>query len=103
MPCTLGIRYCGGCRAGYDRAARVDGILRGLRARRLDAVPGYAGYAESAPVALLVCGCMAQCLLRDETLPRTWHYLGPDGHFDGVPASLETVVSVVHEELLKFF
>ena len=96
MKSTLTVRYCGGCQVSYDRTAVVNAILEGLRAKGLDVTPEY---DESLPVAILVCGCMTQCLLRDETLPPTWHRIGPDGYFDSIQRPLEEIVSILHAEL----
>ena len=96
MKRILGIRYCGGCRVGYDRTAYVNDMLAGLRGKGIKAIPEY---DDAVPVTVLICGCMAQCLLRDEILPPTWHYIGPDGCFDGTPLPLEAVVSHLHNEL----
>ena len=96
MKSTLHVRYCGGCQVSYDRTATVNAILEGLRAKGLDVTPEY---DEPTPVAILVCGCMTQCLLRDETIPPTWHRIGPDGYFDSAPRSLEETVSTLYNEL----
>ena len=96
MRYSLAIRYCGGCRVGYDRAAVARALLDGLRDRGLEVFPEY---DEPAPVGILVCGCAAQCLLRDETLPAAWHYIGPGGLFDSAPLSLEAAIERLHNEL----
>ena len=46
MP-SLHVKYCGGCRSGYDRAAWFRGVLSAMRA---------------PDIRVAVCGCPAQCV-----------------------------------------
>ena len=92
----LAVRYCGGCREAYDRPAQVRAILDGLRGKGLDL---SVEYDDETPVGILVCGCHAQCLLREEQTPATWHYLAPDGHFDNTSLPLESIIAILHNEL----
>ena len=92
----LGVRYCGGCREAYDRPELVRSILEGLRGKGLDVSPDY---DAEAPVGILVCGCQAQCLLREAQTPSSWHYLAPDGHIDNTPLPLESIIALLHNEL----
>ena len=84
----LGIRYCGGCRAGYDRADFVREIARHLEQQ---GVAVALDYSPDAAVGLVVCGCSAQCAGREEALPPRWHLVGPDGLFDAVHTAPEAV------------
>lgn len=92
----LAVRYCGGCREAYDRPALVRSILDGLRDTDMDVTPEY---DAPEPVGILVCGCHAQCLLREEETPAFWHYIAPDGYFDNIPLPLESIIAILHNEL----
>lgn len=53
----IGIKYCGGCRSGYDRAAAADQIRAACPEHRFSfAIPG-----ESYDLLLVICGCTARC------------------------------------------
>lgn len=92
----LAVRYCGGCRESYDRPALVRAILGGLRGKGMDVSPEY---DAETPVGILVCGCHAQCLLREEKAPAAWHYIAPDGHFDNMSLPLKSIIAILHNEL----
>ena len=53
----VGLKYCGGCRAQYDRVALVDA----LRRRLAGAVEFVAADSEDAEEILIVCGCPTAC------------------------------------------
>jgi len=62
----IGIKYCGGCRAGYDRVALVE-ELRDRLAEKMEFVPADSGEAEKI---LLVCGCPTACAKVESSLPQ---------------------------------
>ena len=62
---TIGIKYCGGCRAGYDRVALVD-ELRDRLAEKVKFVPAE---SEDAQEILVVCGCPTACAKVESALP----------------------------------
>ena len=60
----VGIRYCGGCRASFDRKAEAGLVIAAIKesdgARGID----FAGASEggSYDILLAVCGCLSRCL-----------------------------------------
>jgi hypothetical protein len=57
----VGLKYCGGCRAGYDRVALVDSI----RERLAQEVEFVAVDSEDAQMILIVTGCSTACAKLD--------------------------------------
>ena len=57
----VGLKYCGGCRAGYDRVAMVDSI----RERLAQEVEFVAADSEDAQMILIVTGCSTACAKLD--------------------------------------
>jgi hypothetical protein len=57
----VGLKYCGGCRAGYDRVAMVDSI----RERLAQKVEFVAADSEDAQMILIVTGCSTACAKLD--------------------------------------
>ena len=57
----VGLKYCGGCRAGYDRVAVVDTI----RERLAQEVEFVAADSEDAQMILIVAGCSTACAKLD--------------------------------------
>jgi hypothetical protein len=57
----VGLKYCGGCRAGYDRVAMVDSI----RERLAQKVEFVAAESEDAQMILIVTGCSTACAKLD--------------------------------------
>jgi hypothetical protein len=57
----VGLKYCGGCRAGYDRVALVDSI----RERLAQEVEFVAADSEEAQMVLIVTGCSTACAKLD--------------------------------------
>jgi 4-hydroxybutyrate CoA-transferase len=73
---TVLVKYCGGCNAGYDRAAFV-GRLRSdfpaatfIYAGIFDPVTGTATGPTEADVVLVVCGCLVRCADHAHLIPR---------------------------------
>jgi len=60
-----GLKYCGGCRAQYDRVALVDD----LRKRLAGTVEFVAADSEDAEEILIVCGCPTACAKVESTRP----------------------------------
>jgi len=58
----VGLKYCGGCRAGYDRVAVVDSI----RERLAQEVEFVAADSEDAQMILIVAGCSTACAKLDK-------------------------------------
>ena len=58
----VGLKYCGGCRAGYDRVAMVDSI----RERLAQKVEFVAAESEDAQMILIVTGCSTACAKLDK-------------------------------------
>jgi len=50
----VGIKYCGGCRASYDRKAEADQAVKDLRFEIAETGVSY-------DVILAVCGCRSLC------------------------------------------
>ena len=59
MP-SLHVKYCGGCRSGYDRVAWFRGVLSAMRA--LDGSIVLSVIVGGADIGVAVCGCPAQCV-----------------------------------------
>lgn len=59
MP-SLHVKYCGGCRSGYDRVAWFRGVLSAMRA--LDGSIVLTDNEAGADIRVAVCGCPAQCV-----------------------------------------
>jgi len=57
----VGLKYCGGCRAGYDRVAMVDSI----RERLAQEVEFVNADSEEAQMILIVTGCSTACARLD--------------------------------------
>ena len=86
----IGIKYCGGCQAFYDRGEWVRTLLDDLR-KQIGEVQSVSPDTDIADMLLIVCGCPTLCIAQcpDETagvgrpngtLP--CHVIGPDGLFD---------------------
>ncbi|HPA74864.1 MAG TPA: hypothetical protein PLB09_09365 [Deltaproteobacteria bacterium] len=57
----VGLKYCGGCRAQYDRV----GLVTTLRERLADDVEFVAADSEDAEMILIVSGCSSACTRLD--------------------------------------
>jgi len=56
-PLVIGLKYCGGCRAGYDRVALVEQIKR-----QLDGQVRFVRHDDpGARIILAVHGCLTAC------------------------------------------
>jgi hypothetical protein len=67
----VGLKYCGGCRAGYDRVAVVDSI----RERFAQEVEFVAAHSEDAQMILIVTGCSTACANLDNVNEVPIHYI----------------------------
>ena len=56
----VGVRFCGGCNPRYDRVAELARLA--ARFPHLRFVPA----TGVQPLVLLVCGCSAQCVERED-------------------------------------
>lgn len=56
-PLKVGLKYCGGCRAGYDRV----GLVACLKERLAGEIEWVAADSEDAEALLIVCGCKTAC------------------------------------------
>lgn len=68
---TIGLKYCGGCRAQYDRVGLVDA----LRERLMDKVDFVAADSEEADMILIVSGCSSACTKLDPVHDRPTRYV----------------------------
>ncbi|MCK9362403.1 MAG: hypothetical protein M0P74_02195 [Syntrophales bacterium] len=64
----MGLKYCGGCRAQYDRVALVDD----LRERLAEKAEFIAADSEDAEEILIVCGCSTSCAKVESALPKLY-------------------------------
>jgi len=67
----VGLKYCGGCRAGYDRVALVDSI----RERLAQKVEFVAADSEDAQMIVIVTGCSTACAKLDNVSELPIHYI----------------------------
>ncbi len=67
----IGLKYCGGCRAGYDRVDMVDSI----RERLAQKVEFVAAHSEDAQMILIVTGCSTACARLDNVSELPIHYI----------------------------
>ena len=56
------VYYCGGCMSHYDRTKAVQGFLQQVNGVQVSE-------SEASDLALLVCGCPAQCTRLPEIPP----------------------------------
>lgn len=91
----LRIKYCGGCKAEYDRPALAQALvaqLATLLERRLEPV----GAGQQARLGLVFCGCPACCADRPDWLVGAdrWHVIGP-GLLDYHPVTTATLAASI--------
>lgn len=67
----VGLKYCGGCRAQYDRVGLVDT----LRERLADNVEFVAADSEDAEMILIISGCSSACTKLDAVHDRPTRYV----------------------------
>ncbi len=65
------MKYCGGCRAGYDRVELVDSI----RDRLGGIVEFVDADSEDAQIILIVSGCSTACTKLDGKIDRPTRYI----------------------------
>lgn len=72
------IKYCGGCKAEYDRPELARTLLAEL-AGLLGRPVGLAAPDQAADLGLVLCGCPACCADRVESRVGAdhWHVIGP--------------------------
>jgi hypothetical protein len=67
----VGLKYCGGCRAGYDRVEMV-GTIRERLAGKAEFVPAD---SEDAEMILIVSGCSSACTQLENIQDLPVHYV----------------------------
>lgn len=67
----VGLKYCGGCRAGYDRVEMV-GTVRERLAGKAEFVSAD---SEEAQMILIVSGCSSACTRLDFAGDRPVHFI----------------------------
>ena len=74
-PKKVGLKYCGGCRARYDRVGAVDSMRR-----RLEGIAEFIHQdSEDAELILIVTGCPSACASRDIKDGRmVWYVTSPE-------------------------
>jgi hypothetical protein len=81
------VKYCGGCNAGYDRAAFVAALERDFPAHTFR----YAHEGDrEGDCLLVVCGCAVRCAATAGLRGRCVTVSGP-GDFGGAYGMLETL------------
>jgi hypothetical protein len=66
-----GLKFCGGCRAGYDRV----GLARSIRERLAGKIEWIAADREDVEEILIVCGCKTACVKLDATADLPVHHI----------------------------
>jgi len=66
----VGLKYCGGCRSGYDRVEMVEASRQRLGTR----VAFVAADSEDAEAILIVSGCSSACTKVDVAGDRPTRY-----------------------------
>lgn len=95
----VGVRYCGGCNAGYDRVALVRRLADALP--ELELVPAEDGTAY--PAALICHGCQVRCTgVSGLSVPAARQIpLTGDGDFTAAKKRLETLLAPPEEIALE--
>jgi hypothetical protein len=71
----IGLKFCGGCRAQYDRV----GIVNSLKERLADHVEFVAADSEDAQEIIIVSGCNTACTKLEAVHDRPTRYItSPD-------------------------
>jgi hypothetical protein len=65
------LKYCGGCRTGYDRV----GMVGTIRERLADKVEFVSADREDAEMVLIVSGCSSACTKLDFDMNRLVHFI----------------------------
>lgn len=81
---TVGVRFCGGCNPRYDRVAAVKKLERQLPQVAFEPAD------SRQPLTLLICGCSAQCVCRDD-LEGACLSLYQEHHFDAAALRIQTL------------
>ena len=67
----VGLKFCGGCRAGYDRV----GLVNSIRERLADHIEFVAADSEDAEEILIVTGCSTACAKVDAATDLPTRYI----------------------------
>jgi hypothetical protein len=98
---TVGIAYCGGCKAAYDRPEFVRSLFAAVRAEGGELRAAQAG--EACDMALIMAGCRTACVTeRSDLLPcaRVRHVIGY-GELDALAMPMEEIQYRIKAELLR--
>jgi hypothetical protein len=98
---TVGIAYCGGCKAAYDRPEFVRSLLAAVRAEGGKLRVARAG--EVCDMALILAGCRTACVTeRADLLPaaRVRHVIGHK-ELDALAMPMEEIKYKIKAELLQ--
>ena len=61
----VGVKYCGGCRAAYDRKVETENVIvsvNGIVTATVEISFTAAAVGESYGALLAVCGCRSRCV-----------------------------------------
>jgi len=67
----VGLKYCGGCRAGYDRV----GLVGAIRDRLGEEIEFAAADDEEAAMILVIAGCSSACVEIETGTDRPVRYI----------------------------
>jgi hypothetical protein len=67
----VGLKFCGGCRAGYDRV----GLVKSIGERLAGKIEWVAANSEEAEEILIVSGCRTACAKPDSAADRPVRYI----------------------------
>jgi hypothetical protein len=98
---TIGIAYCGGCNAAYDRPEFIHELLQAVRSAGGEIRPADAD--EACDMALIMAGCRTACVAdRDDLFPRARvrHVISP-GALDALDMPMEDILDRLRAELLE--
>jgi hypothetical protein len=67
----VGLKYCGGCRAGYDRV----GLVKSIGERLAGKIEWTSADSKAAKEILIVSGCKTACAKPDAAAERPIRYI----------------------------
>ena len=88
------IRYCGGCRARYDRVQWAQSLADCLRRGDISSFPAAGQSRATRQITLVVCGCEARC----PDIPAGAHVVTSPSCMDGKHMSLEEMAELLRKE-----
>ena len=84
----VGLKFCGGCRAGYDRV----GLARSIRERLAGKIEWTAADSEDAEMIVIVSGCKTACAKPDSAADRPARYITS-------PEDAEQWIAEIHKRI----